>query len=93
MVLRREMGISHADFLRVFPEVIGGQAFDVNGRRVTVRQPGRQLTIELSLEQTRRLGELSLPVTHVRFEFSGYAGAEIRHFMGRFDRLFHRGGG
>lgn len=53
----------------------------------------KRLEITLGPERTRQIGRLSVPVTDVRLEFSGYTEAEAEDALKLFDRMFQKGGG
>ena len=89
----REMGLTHAEFFRTLPAAMGGQAYQVSGRCISVEDGDRRLTILLDPEGERRIALLRLPVTRVSFEFSRYTQQDIDAFMKRFERHFQRGGG
>ena len=87
------MGITHSDFFRTLPAALPATPYTVQGSDVIITEDTRRLVISLSPEGRRRIAALFLPMTQVRFSFSGYSQGEIEEFMGRFDRAFHRGGG
>lgn len=89
----REMSITHREFLRTLPPAVDGADFSVNENVVQVGSESRGLRIELGPERERRIASLSLPITDVRFCFTGYSEQEVRQFMQRFDLYFRRGGG
>jgi hypothetical protein len=93
VTLRREMGMSHAEFFRSLPAAMGEQAFSICGSTVTAENGSRRLIISLAPEQERRIALLRLPVTWVIFDFTGYSEAEVEAFMRRFERHYQRGGG
>lgn len=87
----KEMGISHRDFLRILSRVVGEENYRKDGRRIVIEDGDRRLEITLSEETERRIALVVLPVTHVRFAFSGYD--DPGEAMLRLDRHFQRGGG
>ena len=87
----KEMGITHRDFLRILSRVVGEQNYRADGRRIIVEDGDRRLEITLSEESERRIALVVMPVTRVRFEFSGYDDPD--QAMLRLDRHFQRGGG
>ncbi len=91
---QRELGISHLDFLRVFPAVVSGSEVhrSADGAFV-VAEHGRRLTVSLHQQRERRIGMLRIPTTRMTFEFAGYDPSEVDAFFERFNRHFHRGGG
>ncbi len=92
-VVHKEMGYSHAEFLRLLPKAMNGAALRVEGNRITVEDGARRLDIELGEETERRLGHFRLPVTPVRLAFAGYSEAEIKAALERFWRAYQKGGG
>lgn len=88
------MGISRADFARVFPSIVGDGICQWQGAAVQVSWPaGKAVAITLSSERVRRIASLSIPSLDVAFEFTGMSATECESFMQRFDRAFHKGGG
>ena len=87
------MSITHAEFLRILPGAVPAGSVSANGSRIVVATGDRRLVIRLSDERQRRIGFLTLPVTHVRLEFSGYSDGDAAAALARFDRAFQRGGG
>jgi len=92
-IVDKEMGYTHADFLRLLPKAVGADDIRIDGRVIRVGEGERQLRIELSAETERRLGHFRLPVTHVRLTFSGYSDAERVAALERFWRAYQKGGG
>jgi hypothetical protein len=92
-VLNREMGLTHADFFRLLPQVLAGRCWRRNGATVIIIEECRQLTIQLAPEAERRMASLRLPVTRVNLAFDGYTEQDSAAFMARLERYFQRGGG
>jgi hypothetical protein len=92
-VFARQMGISHAEFFRILPPVVEAFPHRIEDKVVRVENGARGLTLTLGPEVRRRLGAMRLPGFELRFEFRGYLQSEVDAFMGRFDTVFHRGGG
>lgn len=91
---RRDMGITHADFRRIFPRLLADAASAEIGLLSRVRwADGRDLTVEVSPELERRIATLRMPYVHIRFIFQGFADDDADAFLARFDRAFHKGGG
>lgn len=93
LTLHREMGLSHAEFFRSLPAVVGGRECRVDGATVTIQEPEGTVVIRLSAEAERRIALIRLPVTHVTFEFPDHDPAAAAAFMRRFERHYQRGGG
>ena len=91
MVVEKEMGIGHQEFLRTLRRALPGKALAVERGVITLDEGARRLEITLSPETSRRIAGLTLPVTRVRFSYTGYEAPE-RH-LGRLERAFQRGGG
>ncbi|HYA19081.1 MAG TPA: hypothetical protein VEG25_00310 [Burkholderiales bacterium] len=91
--VKREMAISHADFLRTLPSALNNKRYALNGDKITLQSENRTLQIFLSPEFSRQLGSVSLPVTHVEFVFSGYSAPEVDRIIERFEMYYRRGGG
>lgn len=89
----REMGITHAEFIRSLPPAVQGYAYTVSGDTITVDGPQGPIVIRLGPQGERQIGLLRLPQTRVDFAFDDYAGETIHKFMSRFDLAFRRGGG
>lgn len=96
VVVEKQMGYTRAEFLRILPKALGGEAFSLNADGRTIEHDGGQgrLTIVLSEEKMREITPLvRLPYMDVRFEFSGYADDDLKAFRKRLDRSFQKGGG
>ena len=92
-VVHKEMGYTHAEFMRLLPKAVGGAAMQVTGSKIEVREGERSLRIELGEEGERRIANLRLPMTPVNLVFSGYGDAEIEAALDRFWRAYQKGGG
>lgn len=91
---RLAMGISHADFFRVFPTVIAPASWRREGLAIHVEWPaGVRLTATVSAQKQRRIASLSLPYVDIDFDFVGMAASAREAFLARFDRAFQKGGG
>lgn len=92
-VVHKEMGYTHAEFLRLLPKALNSAALHVEGNRITVDDGTRRLLIELGPESERRIANLRLPITPVSLAFTGYNEAEIETALERFWRAYQKGGG
>lgn len=93
---RPEMGITRADFRRIFPRLFeaGQCALEAGADGATVNWPdGRHLHVTVSVERQRRIALLRIPYVDLDFRFEGFAAGDVDAFMVRFDRAFHKGGG
>ena len=96
VVLRREMSISHREFLRSLVPAVAPATFEVTGESaltITVQGAPGDVTIRVSAERERRIALLALPVVDVEIELTGFEAQAYERFMRQFDRAFQRGGG
>ena len=93
VIVEKEMGLTHAEFLRVIGMAMAGRPYSRTGNGVRIAEDGRTLAITLGPEGERRIALLTLPVTRVRLAFHGYGEAETAETLAWFDRWFQRGGG
>lgn len=92
--VRREMGVSHAEFFRILPRFAGDLEPVVTDRRVVLSDGGRTAELILSDERERTLSPVvRLPYTVVEIVLTGYGEAERKALMQRFDQCFQKGGG
>ena len=71
----------------------GGDTGDGGGDGDGDGAGGEHVTLTLQPETVRRLAAIALPVTRVRLEFFNFNAARFEHFMRRFKRYLHKGGG
>jgi hypothetical protein len=91
--VKREMSITHVDFLRTFPEAMSDMPYDIAGKRITAHDGGKRLEINLSSEFEQDVGSLELPLTFIDLGFSGFSEPEINAFFVNWDHHFQRSGG
>ncbi len=91
--LRREMGITHKEFLRSLAPAVAPATFTVEGRTISVLGAPGKVEITLSEERERRIALLRLPVVDVEIALSGFEPDALDRFLAQFDRAFQRGGG
>ncbi len=91
--IKKQMGISHADFFRLLPHAIQSEDYTVDGDDITLAGEGRSLHIFLGPEWERRIALLHIPVTDVTLTFEGYDATAIEAFLLHFDHSYQRGGG
>jgi len=92
-VVRKEMGYTHKEFMRLLPKAVGGAEMRINGNEIEVGDGERVLRIELGAEGERRIASFRLPMTPVSLIFSGYDEAGIEAALDRFWRAYQKGGG
>lgn len=94
VTIAKQMGITHAEFMRLLPRALGSQSFQFNGSVITFAgDDGQSLKIELGPEDVRQIALMRIATTPVTLTFSGYADADRQAFLTRFDRTYQRGGG
>ncbi len=92
-VVRKEMGYTHKEFMRLLPKAVGGADMRITGNEIEVREGDRSLRIEIGEEGERRIASFRLPMTPVSLAFTGYNEAEIEAALDRFWRAYQKGGG
>lgn len=93
IVIEKEMGITHEEFFRNIPRVMGTGDYSKTADRVILESGDKSLEISVSEEGERRIALFVLPVTKVTLTFKGYDEAEVTSTIEAFDRAFQRGGG
>lgn len=88
-----EMEGTLGECLRELSQALGPYDYEMHGDRITVRDRGRTLMINLGYEGDRSLGSLDLPMTQVSYEFIDYTQEEMDAFMDRLSDHMMRGGG
>lgn len=92
--IKKQMGITHHEFVRLLPQAVGSHRFHVHGNKVDVENDlGHHIHIELGDEAVRQIALMRIPTTPVTLTFVGYDEDERTAFMQRFDRAYQRGGG
>ncbi len=69
------------EILRELIQALGHLNFELKGDTVFVTDGSKSLKVELVYEGERHLGLLDLPMTEVKYAFSGYSVAEKDAFM------------
>lgn len=91
--VRREMGVSHQEILRIVPRLAPEGQTTVTGNRVMIEADGRRVEITLEEQGSRSLGIVQLPVTWIELTFYDHSEAQVNAFLEQFDRRFQRAGG
>ena len=91
VAFEKEMAITHRDFVRLLARAVGHKHFELVGGKILITEDGRKMEVTLSEESERRIALVALPVTFVRFAFTGYD--DTASEMKRIDLHFQRGGG
>ncbi|RMG38629.1 MAG: hypothetical protein D6720_00825 [Gammaproteobacteria bacterium] len=92
-LIRREMGLDQAEFLRSLEALLGGRHWRAEDDGLCIDWAGCPVRIRLHPTQQRRLGSLSLPMTRVEIDLDALTEVEAADFLTRFERAFQRGGG
>jgi hypothetical protein len=93
IVINKEMGITHQEFFRNIPRVLGDADYVKSDSGIVLQDGEKHLEIAVSAEGERRIALFVLPVTHVTLTFMGYSEDAITTIIEKFDRAFQRGGG
>lgn len=94
VIERAEMGITQADFLRIFPRLVTTATSVEIGMLTHIQWPdGTSLTVMVSQEFVRKIAAMRIPYVNIRFEFQGFTATSRTDFMAHFDRAFQKGGG
>ena len=92
-IINKEMGLTHDDFYRDIERVLGSGNYQVTDNGVIAEDGDKRLQIVISEQGRRKIGLISLPVTHVTFTFENYDEDGVTAVIYLFDRVFRRGGG
>lgn len=94
ITIEKQMGITHAEFMRLLPRALGTSTFEMQGAIIVMPSDGgKQLRITLGPESVRQIALMRMPTMPVALTFSGYTQAEAEDTLARFDRAYQRGGG
>jgi hypothetical protein len=87
------MALTRADFLRLLPVAVGGEAYRIEGNDI-VGEGGR-LAWRFRIEERtgRPFGPVALPVLSVQLHLDGATQAQASAFVDRFLLGFQRAGG
>ena len=92
-VIEKEMAVTHRDFFRTLPRALGTSNYQKAANKISLNDGPKRLQISLGPERQRKIANLSIPVTDVRLEYSGYSKTERQAALHLFDRMFQKGGG
>jgi hypothetical protein len=92
-VLRREMGFTRAEFMRILPSALHGYAYRVHDDSILVEVSGSRVTIRLGQERIRQIALLRLPCLDVEFDHAEVDEPAFRQFLRQFDLYYRKGGG
>jgi len=91
MIIKKDMGYTHADFFRLLPSAMGANPYEINGLEVKCALPSGNLTITLDEERERRLFLVVMPCTQVTFEYENVSDKDRKAFIKYFDLRFMKG--
>lgn len=87
------MGLSPAEFMRLFPRFAAGCDWRRQGELLVMGAEGGRVEIRLGPLRERRIAMLRLPSTLVSLRFQGLDEAGRQAFLARLRRTYQRGGG
>ena len=87
------MTINRAEFLRLLPAAVGGEAFAEEGAAFVHRSGARQWRIALAPLPPIRLGPVAMERLRVELAFHGFPPGQAEAFVQRFLGHYQRGGG
>lgn len=94
VVIQKQMGITHAEFMRLLPRALGSKDYKVNGKAVDFSpKPNTSFHIQLGTESVRQIALMKMPTMPVTLTFTGIDDDERAVMLLRFDRAYQRGGG
>ena len=89
-----DMGLDHADFLRLLPRLAEGWQYQVESTNIRLSNAqGCRVLIHLGEEGIRKMGLLRLPTTDVSLAFESCDEQQAEDFIKHFFRTYQRGGG
>ena len=92
--VRKEMGLTYADFFRSLSQLPGGWVHETRSDGATLKYADGTIQISLGPQCERRLTALvKIPFIEVIFKYVNLSVAERERFQSRFDLTFQRGGG
>lgn len=89
----REMSVTHTEFFRLLPRVVGEDYIQRNDSAAVIQTEIGRIDIRLGPEMRRKIALLELPMTEVSLEFHGYSQVDYEEFIRRFNLRFQKGGG
>lgn len=92
-LLKREMGFTRVEFMRILPAALHDYPFRVADDRIEVEVDGKPVVITLGEEQVRRIALLALPYIPVEFDHAQVDEAAFKTFLRQFDLYYRKGGG
>jgi len=94
IVIQKQMGITHAEFMRLLPRALGSDDYKVSVKTIDFTpKPGTSLKIQLGTESVRQIALMKMPTTPVTLTLVGLSDEERDAMLRRFDRAYQRGGG
>lgn len=91
--IEKQMGITHAEFLRLLPRALGTDDFRVSANSIEAVLSTGNVRIELGPEGERRIALMRMPMTSVKITLDRISEPDVDAFLARFDRAYQRGGG
>lgn len=90
---KREMAISHGEFMRIFNTAFSGYIVSQGPDFIVINVEDTEARIQLAPEESRKIAALEWVVTGVELDLRGLSGPASARFIASFDRTFQKGGG
>ena len=92
-VFKREMAITHGEFLRIFNAAFAGHIVKQAADFIHMEIDGARAKIHLNPEMKKKIASLEWLVTEVELDLRGVPQQAAVRFLSRFERAFYKGGG
>ena len=94
IVIRKQMGITHSEFMRLLPRALGSEDYIVNDKVIDYSpKTDASFNIKLGTESVRQIALMKMPTMPVTLTISVIDDDEREVMLLRFDRAYQRGGG
>ena len=94
IVIQKQMGITHAEFMRLLPRALGSDDYTINGKVIDYSpKPDASFNIQLGTESVRQIALMKIPTMPVTLTIVGISDDQRAAMLLRFDRAYQRGGG
>ena len=73
VVIQKQMGITHAEFMRLLPRALGSEDYKVNGKIIDFSPKlDASFNIQLGAESVRQIALMKMPTTPITLTFAGH---------------------
>ena len=94
IVIQKQMGITHSEFMRLLPRALGSEDYIVNDKVIDYSpKPDASFNIQLGTESVRQIALMKMPTMPVTLTISGIDDDERAVILLRFNSAYQRGGG